>query len=76
MMALQKKKAVPITPLMTIARLLLPASVVLLAAACGTAYAEAGDTLAQVKSRGAPITLCQLAVSALYVLSFAHFHGR
>ena len=66
-----KKKAAPITPLIAIARLLLPASA-LLAVACGSAQAAAGDTLAQVKTRGTlrygvPITLCQLAVSALYV---------
>jgi len=74
----------------------------LLVAACGTAYAAAGDTLALVKSRGVlrcgvsagicakqgrrvsfvtflrygvPITLCQLAVAALYVLAFAYIHG-
>ena len=27
-------------------------------------------------SYGVPITLCQLAVAALYVLAFAYFHGR
>ena len=47
-----EKESLPITPLITIAKLLLPASVALLAAACGTAYAAAGDTLALVKSRG------------------------
>jgi len=46
-----KKKAAPITPLIAIARLLLPASA-LLAVACGSAQAAAGETLAQVKSRG------------------------
>jgi len=67
-----KKKAAPITPLIAIARLLLPASA-LLAVACGFAQAAAGDTLAQVKTRGTlrygvPIPICQLAVAALYVL--------
>ena len=51
-MALQKKKAVPISPLITIAKLLIPAFAALLAAAYGTVYAAAGDTLALVKSRG------------------------
>jgi len=41
--------------------------------ACGTAQGAAGETLAQVKTRGTlrygvPITLCQLAVAALYIL--------
>ena len=67
-----KKKAAPITPLIGIARLLLHASA-LLAVACGSAQAAAGDTLAQVKTRGTlrygvPITVAQLAVSTLYVL--------
>jgi len=67
-----KKKAAPITPLIAIARLLLHATA-LLAVACGSAQAAAGDTLAQVKTRGTPrygvpITVAQLAVSTLYVL--------
>jgi len=45
------KKVAPITPLITFARLLLPAGA-LFAIACGSAHAAAGETLAQVTTRG------------------------
>jgi hypothetical protein len=56
----------------TISRVLLPAGV-LFAFACGSAQAAAGETLAQIKARGTlrcgvPITVCQLAMAAVYVL--------